>query len=324
MPGNNTDRDQGAIGQFAIGEFNKGDAFISNLWAPFSEPRRFKTNPRLAIALMASGAFMSIPVDDGFPTPTWLRQMNEPVRQKKGMAVRLQPVLAYLEAPTQNAPFGRGEVNFAEETMEAKYHYPWSEPKRFLRGLGYHLQDFYTADTNVVPDSRGMGWYSPLTEPKRFKRGLASWHQQTIAQDTLPIPTSRGMGWFANLSEPKRFPKGLKAYLQRDFFIDTKFIADVTVGFLSQYSEPVRFKKGLAAYAQQSFAYPPRILPNPNVTVTINGIEENRDVALFAVNVYNSAPTVIVGQGARVSVIEITPSGQPVATGGDPVSIREV
>lgn len=314
----------GSLGEYALGEFEKGDLFVHNLWAPFSEPKRFRVNPRLAIALMASGAFMSIPVDDGFTTPTWLRQMNEPKRFKQGMAPQRQPFLAYLEAPTQNAPFGRGEVNFAEQTMESKYHYPWSEPRRFKKGLSWTLQHSFTIDPIPVPASRGIGWFAPLSEPKRFKRGLAPWQQQVLTQDTDPVPTTKGIGWYAPFSDPKRFPRGLRADFQQTFAVDTKLVPDITVGFLSQYSEPVRIKQGLEAWRQQFLAYHPRLLPNPDVTATMNGIETNRDVALFAVNVYDGASTAVLGQGAKVSIIEITPSGQPVATGGDPVSIREV
>lgn len=318
---NTTFTDQGPIGAWAIGEFATPTAVTVNTAAlgfSFSSPVRHRIAPALAIALIASGAFMPVPVDEGKITGSWLRQMNEPVRLRPGLHASRQQALIYLEAPTQNAPFGRGEINFAEETMEAKYHYPWSEPKRFKRGLPVALQQSFTGDTIVVPASRGMPWFAGLSEPVRQKKGLGWTLQQNFTIDTTPIPTSRGMGWFADLSEPVREKIGLRADLQQSFAIDTKLVPELTVGFLSQYSEPVRFKQGLAYYLQQDFAYHPRILPNPDVTVTLDALETGVDEAIFVIDVSRAT-----GMNARVSIIELLPDGTPLAQGYDPVSIRE-
>lgn len=308
---NSTNRDQGAIGEFALGEFVQGTPFAFLPSIGFTDPVRYRRLPAAAIALIASGAITPPFTDDGKITGSWMRQLNEPVRQKVGLHASRQQFFTF------------GNINFPERVDEAKWHYPWSEPKRFPKGLAPHLQQTFTADTSPVPTSKGIGWYASLSEPVRQKPGLAARLQQTFTWDTASIPVTRGLRWYANLSDPVRLPKGLKSHLQQAFTIDMDLVPPVDSGFYYAFSEPVRFKKGLAAYEQQFLAYHPRILPNPNVTVTINGIETNRDEALFAVNVYDASSSTIVGQGAKVSIIEVTPTGQPLAMGGNPVSVRE-
>lgn len=229
---NSTHRDQGPLGEFALGEFVLGPSSTFPIIDQLSEPVRQKRDKRMAIALIASGTFQIV------------------------------------------------TTTFPERVDEAKWHYPWSEPVR-------------------------------------IKPGLKSALQQATTGDTSPIPTSRGMGWFATLSEPVRLPKGLKTFLQRDFTIDTRWVPAATISFLSWYSEPVRQKKGLRKDLQATYTGPMRLLPTPNVTVTMSGIEVNKDVALFAINVYDTSSTTIVGQGAKVSIIEVEQDGN------SPVSVRE-
>jgi hypothetical protein len=387
-----TSRDPGAIGQFAVGEFALGDPFFSPIYPGLSEPRRFKRNPKLAVALSASGYFGSSFVDPSSRiVAAWLKEMERPKRFRRGLAPNRQSFLAYLEAPTQNAPFGRGAVNFAEQTAESKYHYPWSEPKRFKKGLRVHLQRPFTADTNLVPAALGIGWFAnfsepkrfkrtlgaprqvaytadifilpernnsfsyPYSEPRRFKRGLKthlqqaytadifvlaerniSWlkpydepvrskkglqarYQVSYTADTEVIPTSRNMAWYANYSEPVRFRPALRVALQQTFTIDTLLVPTTTIAFLQPYGLPVRFKQGLSIRLQQTLAYHPRILPNPDVTMTMDAIETLIDEAEFVYDVARAT-----GMNARVSIIELRPDGTPLAQGNDPVSIQEV
>lgn len=194
--------------------------------------------------------------------------------------VRIKPNIG---VPRQQAffaePFGETQ---AEAVLESKFHFPWTEPVRIKPGLKASLQLAFTADTNTFPTNVGMGWYAPF-----------------------PMPV--------------RLPKGLKFYLQRYDTQDSVFVFNPfrLIPYFMALSEPLRPKPGLKAYLQQTAAYHPRILPNPNVTLVLAATETNNDVALFGLDVYNSSGTVTSGEGARVSIIEVAPSG----TG--PTSIRE-
>ncbi len=311
---------RGAIGQYAIGESPNGLAFVTNAWAPFSEPVRQKISPALAIALIASGPVQTLLPEQGSLTGSYVYQWSEPVRQRPGLRPGNQQFLAYVPAKTQNLPLRSGEVNFAEESQFSKYSYPWSEPVRKKPGTPAYLQRFFTGDTEPIPTSRNMAWFANLSGPVREKIGLKPGLQQFFTGDPAAIPASRGMAWFANFTEPVREKVGTKAALQQAFTADWEFVpgtGEALDGWYVWYSEPVRALAGLKPYLQQYIAYHPRILPNPNVTGTMNAIETNADVAIFAINVYNSGSTASSGQGARVSIVEVP------ASGGDPVSIRE-
>lgn len=241
MTSNSTHVDQGPIGEFAIGEFVLGTSAPISIWTALSEPVRQKRNPRLAVALIASGVFQIV------------------------------------------------TTSFPERVDESKWHQPYSEPIRFKRGLAKHLQRSFTADTNTFPTINNMSWHTPFGEPVRFKPGLKVGLQQTFTIDADFVPGS---------------DEGINGWLQ-------------------EFGKPVWPPKGLSRYLQQSLAYHPRILPTPNVTVTWNSTETTKDVALIAVNVYNTATSATSGQGAKVSITELSASGLPVASENDPVSIRE-
>lgn len=169
-------------------------------------------------------------------------------------------------------------------------------------------------------------WHQPYSLPVWPKKGLRSHLQRAFTADSNPFPVARNYGWFAPMSSPKRFPRGLRADLQQFFTTDWSFVpapSSLLNGWLNPFGRPIWPKQGLRASLQQTLAYHPRILPNPNVTVTWDSIETGIDVALFAVNVYDGGATPTSLQGAKVSIIELTPTGQQVATGNDPVSIRE-
>ncbi len=238
---NTTFVDQGPVGSFAVGEFVQGTTPPNIVPSWWSMPVRQLRNPRMRVALMASGAYQIV------------------------------------------------TVTFPERVDEAKWHYPYSTPVWPKKGLRSSLQRAFTADAN-------------------------------------PFPVARTYGWFAPISTPKRFKQGLRADLQQYFTVDWSFVpntANLLNGWLPEFGRPVWSKPGLRARYQQALAYHPRILPNPDVVVTWDSDETVIDVALFAVNVYGGGTTPTSLQGAKVSIIELTPTGQPVATGNDPVSIRE-
>lgn len=171
---------------------------------------------------------------------------------------------------------------FPEVVFEDRWHYPWSEPVRQRQGLGPQYQQYNTLDTQQIPTNVGMAWFGWLSEPVREKPGLGAWLQKTIALD-VPVqpPAATLIQWFGWLSEPVREKIGLKAELQR------------------------------------AFTGPERLMPPPDITMTMNAVEINNDVFLGAINVYNSVTPVTGGQGAKVSIVEVA------AAGGDPVSIWE-
>lgn len=203
-----------------------------------------------------------------------------------------------------------------ETVMESKWHQPWSEPKRFPKGLAPYLQQAFTGDPSPFPTSRNMGWYGWLSEPVRQKPGLLAALQQFDALQAPVVPqVASFIPWYAPFADPVRLKPGLLAANQAFFFYGPEFPEDLDVDWYHPFSEPKRFKPGLRADLQQFFAYHPRILPNPDVTATMAATETNADVFLGAINVYNGGGTT-PGQGAKVSIVEIGPDN-------DPVSIEE-
>jgi hypothetical protein len=123
-------------------------------------------------------------------------------------------------------------------------------------------------------------WHAPFSEPKRFKQGLGAHLQQLQTVGFIPQPSAFNFAWWKPLNEPKRF------------------------------------KLALRADEQQFRAGPERLLPKPNVTVTIAATETSGDVALFGIVVYNTAVTSGV-DSVSVSISEIP------ATDGASASIEE-
>jgi len=153
--------------------------------------------------------------------------------------------------------------------------------------------------------------HQPWSEPVvKAKIGLRPDLQQFLAQ--CPRPPLVSFSWFEELSKPSVLAKpGILSDLPPFFFEDTKLIPDASKfleGWFNWYSEPVRFKQGLSAPLQQFFTYPPRLLPTPNVSISLSAFEVNTDIPLFALNVIQSQPAV----SAKVSVQEAL--GQSVAS----------
>lgn len=285
---NSTNKDVGAIGEFAIGEFVLGNAWVSPLWPNFSLPVRQKIAPALAIALAASGfiagplAFTgetsgsfvyawSEPVREKpglrsylqpfhtgeinpsvFSAEPWFAPLSEPVREKIGTKAANQSFLAYVAAQTQNFPLRSGEINFAEETQFSKYSYAWSEPVRVKPGIQVSNQDYLFFEEEP-PIEMMAAWYDWLSEPVRQKPGLGSYLQQTWTFDTTPVPTGRYYGWFAPLSEPVRIKPGLQVQNQDYLFFEEEPPIEMMAAWFDWLSEPVRIKPGLKTHLQQAF-----------------------------------------------------------------------
>lgn len=339
-----------ASGSFSGPLFDQGGNTGSYTY-PWSEPVRQK--PGVPAYLQQSYAGEIQP--SILSAQAWFAPLSEPVRLKPGTKASNQQFLAYVAARTQNFPLRSGEINFAEETQFSKYSYAWSDPVRIKqgvkvqnqdalvfeevppiemmaawydwlsepvrqkKGLGSHLQMTWAFDTTPVPTGRYYGWFAPLSEPVRQKPGLKVQLQRSFTQDADPVPLQRGMAWFSPLRDPVKLKPGLRADLQDFYTVDEDIVpgAAKLVAWFQWFREPVRKLEGLKTHLQQFLAYHPRILPNPTVTMVMDAIETNNDVALFGVNVYSSGSSSASGQGARVSITEVAGSG------GDPVSIRE-
>lgn len=305
---NSTNVDQGAVSTFAVGEFAQGAAFTS--WTVpsyvLSEPVRRKIDPRLAVALIASGMTMALIPEQGSLTGSWYLNLSEPVRLKPGTHASRQQFLAYVGAATQNAP----NNNFAEQTSYAKYGYAWTEPVRLKPGLSPQLQPFTTSDTTPFPTSRNMGWFAPLTDPVKVKPRLQEGLQQFTAADPLPLPLQQLFPWYSWFAEPVRQKPGLGSHLQQAFTLDALYVPGTGTllrGWYNWLNEPVRLPVGLKTHLQQTLAHEPRILPTPTVTATMAATETNADVALIGVYVYSST-TAAGATSANVSIVEV-PAG---------------
>lgn len=164
-----------------------------------------------------------------------------------------------------------------------------------------------------------MGWFNWWSEPVRKKPGLGAHLHQV---DSLQVPVvplvSSFIPWFAPLSEPVRVKPAIRTGDQPFFSLEPEPPEAMEMPWYSWWSEPVRQKIGFKAWLQQTTAYPPRLLPTPNVTVTMAATETDTDVAQFVINAYNGGSTTIPGQGAQVSIEEIPiPGNSPVSNKGN-------
>jgi len=209
--------------------------------------------------------------------------------------------------------------------FESTWHQTWSQPvrqrrdPRLVTALAASGASFSPAPPfeESILESK---WHFPWSEPVRLKRGLGARYQQALTIDPITFPTRSGIPWYANFSEPVRLKKGLRAHLHKTTSLDFPVLplpALLLQGWYNWLGIPVWGPNGLKKHLQQTLAYHPRMLPNPDVTAVMAATETNNDVALFAISVYDSAGTVTSGAGARVAIIEVTPSG----TG--PTSITE-
>jgi len=204
-------------------------------------------------------------------------------------------------------------------TFESAWHQPWSEPVRTrIIAVALIAASGAVVPPPVPPGLYGISWYAPLNEPVREKIGLKAYLQKTNALEVPVQPLSSNLiQWFAPLSEPVRLKIGLKVQDQPFFQFEPEPPEAMEIPWYGWLSEPVREKIGLRAWLQQTTAYPPRLLPTPNVTVTMAATETNNDVALFGINVYDSITPSGTGTSANVSIAEVPTENNAAA------SIRE-
>ena len=272
--------------------------------ADFTDPVRKNLTSLMMAALIASGG-----TDISFVQPTtidvrvssWVSPFTDPVRVKPRLQEALQ---SNFTAPV-----------FVPAPPMSSWAYPLNSPVRVLPGLAANKHQFFAAPPLVIIPSMAS-WKYPLSEPVRVKPGLLTANQQFWAANFNPISATIRTEFFSPLSEPVRVRPQLNAADQQYFFFEPTSPEAINVAWFIPLVDPVRVKPKLLAANQQWLAYHPRILPTPNVTVVWASTEINSDVALFAINVYDSVSSATSGQGAKVSIEEVSP-------GNDPTSIRE-
>ena len=196
----------------------------------------------------------------------------------------------------------------AEVITVDKWYIALSEPVRKKPGMSAPSQPF----TFLFPlPIISFGWFGALSEPKRDKPINPASYRQDFWMHQTPSPFV-ATGWLNWLSEPVRLKPGLLTHLQRTDTQDTRWLplsSTIIQGWYTWLSEPKRFLRGLGPSYQVGYTAHPRVLPTPNVTITVTAVELNGDIPAIAVNVVKSNPAV----SARVSIVEIGNGLSPTA-----------
>lgn len=217
------------------GAFSAIARFESAWHYPWSEPVRFKQDPRASVALIASGPFAPVltqtQIIDGFES-RWHYPWSEPVRFKQDPKASIA-----LAASGPFAPVLDPDTEITNN-FESRWHYPWSEPVRFKPAVLVANQPFIFYQP-APPETFTMPWFAPLSEPVRMPKRLPEPNQQFISYSyPKPLVSFSYYNW---LSEPVRQRPGLGAALQPfQFFIVPQAGERITYdkwGY--QWSEPI-------------------------------------------------------------------------------------
>lgn len=224
-----------------------------------SEPKRFKRDPKAAIALIASGPYWtSLDYAAGpgasFESP-WHYPWSEPKRFKKALSTALHP-------------FEFNPASFAPPVINYGYYRPFSEPKRFKPGLLAGLQRplFEDPANTTLPGSRPT-WFAPFSEPKRFKPALGvEHHQYSLIGFPIQPQVNTLIQWYANLSQPVMLPIGLKTWLQMTTAMPSRLLPtpDITATMAATETNADRaqivyiLSSGIVSYARVSVTEGPR------------------------------------------------------------------
>lgn len=202
---------------------------------------------------------------------SWFAGLNEPTRLKKGLSAGLQQFFTFDQSPPAVPPTLTITTTLGSQVI-------------YKRRLIYQSSTSVFAATieTITYDKWGFPW----SEPKRFKRGLAPYEQQTLAFNPQPIVSFGFYGW---LTEPVRTKKGLQTRLQMPVAQPPirPNLPDLKYAWFAPFSEPVRQKKGLWARLQQFFTYGTPPISPPPATVVLDATETNADTAEFYAVVYN-------------------------------------
>lgn len=169
----------GAIGQFAIGQAQTGEAAetitVSKWFEPLSSPVRFLPGLRAS-----AQQFIALPGPYPFVPFAWFQELSKPaVLTKPGLRPALQQAFTLNALP---------QVSFA-------WYEGLSEPPRFKPGLRPALQQFFTTDTSVIPLHELIEWFQALSTPVRFRPMLLQALQQAFTgpSQLRPNPTTFGV-----------------------------------------------------------------------------------------------------------------------------------
>lgn len=238
---------------------------------------------------------------------SWYGSLSEPRRdklkaqQQQALAFNVQPVVSFSwfnwlnEPPKPKKNLIEGsEQSFAVD-VEPAVSFGWfnhlHDPVRFRR-LHVSYRQSHIWDIRPVVS---FGWFESLSEPKRFK---------------LPLPTGAAPAWIGPFNPtvsfgwswleqpgPVRFKPGLGAHQQQSFTVDWELFPAVNelMPWYGWLSEPTRdLKVGLSARLQMTLAIPERILPTPNVRVTLDATETDGDIFSAGADVYQPVNTAVV------------------------------
>ena len=250
---NSTNKDIGAIGEFAVGEFNQLNSWAAPVWPNFALPVRHKIAPALAIALIASGLFSGPLLDQGDKSGSYNYGWSEPVRQKPGLGSHLQQ-------------FYTGEIQPSVLSAQAWFA-PLSEPVRLKLGLRAGLQQFHTGEVHPSVLS-AQAWFAPLSEPVREKIGTKAANQPFlayVAARTQNYPERSGEINFAEetqfskysyaWSEPVRVKPGVQVGNQDALFFEEEPPIEMMAAWYDWLAEPIRLKPGVSASNQDALFF---------------------------------------------------------------------
>jgi hypothetical protein len=290
------------------------DVRVSSWLKAFDEPVRSKSGLSAASQQATTETDFIQPTRFDVRVSSWLKPFDEPVRFKLGLQ-------AYQQVPYT----GPAIVITFDPSKNMSWYGLLAEPVRLKSGLLPTLQHTYSSNfTPIIPSM--AAWNSALAEPVRLKPGLLPTLQHTYSSNLLPIIPR--FPWFEAFSEPVRTKLGLSVTLQQFYAANILPIPNAVIpitdwAYILPWSEPVRLvRPGFRPEGQQWLAYPPRLLPKPNVTVVWASTEINSDIA----NIYLSTYGAIAS--ARVSIKEISSGQTPVSLAeqfglNSPTSLKE-
>jgi hypothetical protein len=165
---------------------------------------------------------------------------------------------------------------------------PLQEPPKPLAPLLPGVQQFAAPSPfPVVP----FAWYNALGEPVRAPPKVTIGQIQALARpEKVTAPT----GWFAALSEPVRAKSSLLVAQQQTLAMPPRLVTP-SMGWFRPLNEPVRFPPALISvlrWATQNFPAQPPIV---NMTPAALAAIEQGDQASFAISVYHTPTSVIIG-----------------------------
>lgn len=186
---NSTNKDQGAIGEFAIGEFVLGTGFTSDLnpRPSWSEPVRQK----IGIHASEQPFFFygqSLVLTETIFYDKWAYQWSEPVRKKRGLPDYLQ---RFHTSDTIPVPTSKG----------IGWYRALESPVRIKVGLRAQYHPFLTQDSRFIlpPDLGIQGWFKSLEEPPilRKKRWIGQHLHPSFFYEPRMLPNPNVTGFMS-------------------------------------------------------------------------------------------------------------------------------